>query len=268
MKEMGRAAPKKGHQQAEGVGEKLTYGRYLKLSELLSLQKPLSSPVEHDEVLFIIIHQTYELWFKQVIFELESAIQLMLSHRLEIVLRRFHRISEIFRTLIQQIDILETMSPMDFNRFRDKIDPASGFQSAQFRQLELLAGAKQSDYVKYFEYEPEWKKQIQIRLENPNLHEAFLSLLSKNRLLTKKNDLTTALGHVYRDPKFAMIKQLCESLLQFDEQFTLWRFRHVQMVERIIGMKPGTGGSLGVRYLQTTLDKRFFPEIWEVRTSL
>jgi tryptophan 2,3-dioxygenase len=247
----------------------LTYSSYLKIDELLKLQEPLSVPVAHDELLFITIHQVYELWFKQALFELDSLVVHLVKRDYLHSLRRLERVNEIFRILVSQVDILETMTPLEFNRFRDKLNPASGFQSAQFRELEILGGIDAAEYEKFFELEPEWKASLIQRAKGPNLRDTLFQTLQTEGLL--KNDDTesriNAVVKVYKNPKpDSGLRNLCEQLIRFDEQVVLWRFRHVQMVERMIGMKYGTGGSLGVPYLQTTLKKRFFPELWEART--
>jgi tryptophan 2,3-dioxygenase len=250
--------------------DKVTYSNYLKVDLLISLQVPLSNPVAHDEMLFIVTHQSYELWFKQILFEMEELISLLLRDNLIYAFRLLTRISEIFRVLIQQIDILETMTPVEFNRFRAKLNPASGFQSLQFRELEILAGADPQDYVKLAELNPEWKGRLKTRMENINLRTGLFQLLRARGLLATidADAIRTTLLRIYHEPAFETLNALCEHLIRFDEQFLLWRFRHVQMVERMIGMKMGTGGSLGVPYLSRTLKKRFFPELWEVRTYL
>ncbi len=250
--------------------DNLTYTSYLKVNELLSLQEPLSKPVAHDELLFIVIHQVYELWFKQVIFELESLVQNLDNVHFIQANRNLNRVTTIFRTLIQQIDILETMTTVDFNQFRSHLNPASGFQSMQFRELELLAGADKSDYDKFSDLQPEWKKKLEDRIHKKNLREAFIGLLQKQKLIADSTEAEIVAGvhKVYAEEKHGHLRDLCEGLISFDEQVQLWRFRHVQMVERMIGMKKGTGGSLGVTYLQSTLKKKFFPELWQARTLM
>ena len=252
------------------TGDALTYSKYLKFPDLLSLQKPINDPPAHDEMLFIIIHQSYELWFKQIIFELDALVDYMGRDDLISSFRLLDRICEIFRVLIQQIDIIETMTPVEFNRFRANLHPASGFQSYQFRELELMAGANIEDYQKFSSLEPEWKTMLNTREERQNLKEAFLETLKRNRLLssTSHDEVLSAISRIYATPEMLALQNLCEYLIRFDEQISLWRFRHVQMVERMIGMKPGTGGSLGVSYLAQTLKRRFFPELWEARTGM
>lgn len=261
----------KGHPGAPGYGEGVgpTYSNYLKVDELLKLQQPLSEPVAHDELLFITIHQVYELWFKQVLFELDALVVDLTSRNYLQSLRRIERVNEIFRVLVQQVDILETMTPLEFNRFRSKLNPASGFQSAQFRELEILGGVPIEEYEKFFEMEPEWKAHILARAKRPNLRDTLFETLETEGFLIADSpeNRVQAVLKVYESPKQdSPLRNLCEALIKFDEQVVLWRFRHVQMVERMIGMKHGTGGSLGAPYLRTTLKKRFFPELWDART--
>ena len=251
--------------------QRLTYSTYLKIGELISLQHPQSKPVAHDELLFIVVHQTYELWFKVVIFELDAMIGHLAKDNFLGAYHLLDRVCEVFRVMIQQIDVLETMTPVEFNRFRSHINPASGFQSFQFREFELLAGADPGDYRKFFDLEPEWKARLEARANRPNLRQAFLSVLKRHGLVKNETpeEIQNAILACYSDdPKYRGLQPLCEHLIRFDEQIQLWRFRHVQMVERMIGMKKGTGGSLGVSYLQSTLRKRYFPELWQVRTAM
>jgi tryptophan 2,3-dioxygenase len=249
----------------------LTYGSYLKVDELLSLQDPQSNPVAADELLFIIIHQSYELWFRLVISELDKVVTLLEHQDLIPAFHLLERVSLVFKSLIQQIDILETMTPVAFNQFRAKINPASGFQSWQFRELELLAGGTPQDYSRFASLEPEWFHKLQKRGNQPNLRSSFIKLLQRRKLLSESftpEAFQKALLSIYNKPIQDELQTLCEFLIGFDEQILLWRFRHVQMVERMIGMKHGTGGSLGVPYLESTLRKKFFPELWEARTQM
>ncbi len=249
----------------------LTYSSYLKVADLIALQKPLASPAAHDEMLFIVIHQTYELWFKQIIFEATALLGHLEGDNLIASFRILDRVCEIFHVLIQQVDILETMTPVEFNRFRSNLNPASGFQSIQFRELELMMGADAADYQKFFDLDPEWKSRLLERAASRNLRHAFHDTLARRGFLKTRDEdgLRKAILAVYADvTPDAPLQKLCEYLIQVDEQVGLWRFRHVQMVERMIGMKPGTGGSLGVNYLKSTLRKRFFPELWDARTYM
>lgn len=251
--------------------EKLSYSSYLKVEELLGLQNPLSQPIAHDELLFISIHQVYELWFKVILFELEDLVKQLDKDNLLLALRRCERVNEIFRVLVQQVDILETMTPMEFNRFRSHINPASGFQSRQFREMEILGGIDASEYDKYATLDPEWAQAVKVRSQQPTLRSAFFGMLLRRGLLkaVEPEQISKAILSIYVDEQQeSMVRNLCEQFLRFDELVAMWRFRHVQMVERMIGMKPGTGGSLGVGYLKSTLRKRFFPELWESRTQM
>jgi len=248
----------------------LTYSSYLKVKELLSLQNPLTQPVAHDELLFIIIHQVYELWFKLILFELKSLITTFEKDSVIESFQILKRVAEIFKVLVQQLDILETMTPTDFNKFRSNLNPASGFQSLQFRELEILSGASIADYQKFAPLEPEWLPKLNELASFGNIPNSFRNLLIKRKLIsgTSSDQIREGLLEIYGNSKHRDLQTLCEALLSYDEQLSLWRFRHVQMVERMIGMKKGTGGSLGVSYLAQTLTKRFFPELWDVRTHL
>jgi len=240
-------------------GRKLSYGSYLKIPELLALQQGLSS--EHDELLFIVAHQVYELWFKVVLDELEAARARI--DRDDIFFARHHlrRVYVIERLLVEQIEVLETMSPQDFLAFRSQLAPASGFQSVQFREIEFLSGLKEPAYLARLEATPDEMNRLRRRLEEPSLADAF-------RMLVRRRG-SPPLRDIYTDrERFPDLFDLCEALLDHDETFALWRSRHVLMVERQIGGKPGTGGSSGADYLRSTLGKRFFPELWDVRTTL
>ncbi len=257
----------------------VTYGAYLKIDELLSLQQPRSVGPEHDEILFIVIHQVYELWFKELLHELDRVIALLTadeSHRAQHTLKR---ILTILKVLVSQLDILETMTPLEFLSFRSRLEAASGFQSDQFRQIEFLLGLKRPQVVARF---PEGRARtaLEQRYAAPTLWDAFLHYLAREGYAVPPaqlaRDVTAAiephavvqeiLTNVYRrDPKNA---ELCERLVDLDEGFQEWRYRHVKMVERTIGTKPGTGGSSGAGYLRTTLGHNLFPDLWEIRGRL
>ncbi|HEX6386199.1 MAG TPA: tryptophan 2,3-dioxygenase family protein [Anaerolineae bacterium] len=261
----------------------LTYNDYLKVPQLLQLQQLLSQPPHHDEMLFIVIHQTYELWFKLIVHELEKAIQLMQQQH---VLRAHHfvqRVVEIMRLLVNQIHILETMTAADFLCFRDRLKPASGFQSLQFREIEFLAGLKDRRYLQTFADRPEMHALLERRYQEPDLRTAFyemlrgmgfdvpaeVSLADLEKDENARTQLLAALKQIYQKPIEEMqLYLLSEALVDFDQYLSLWRVHHVHVVERIIGNKPGTGGSSGAGYLRTTLDKRCFPYLWQVRTHL
>jgi tryptophan 2,3-dioxygenase len=240
-------------------GRKLSYGTYLKVPELLALQHGLSE--EHDELLFIVAHQVYELWFKLVLFELEAARDRIDAGDIFFARHNLRRVHVVERLLIEQIDVLETMSPQDFLAFRSQLAPASGFQSVQFREIEFLSGLKEPKYLARIEATPDEVARLHRRLEEPSLEDAFRRLLGRRG--------SPSLLEVFRDREHhGDLFDLCEALLDHDEAFAHWRARHVLMVERQIGGKTGTGGSSGAEYLRTTLGKRFYPELWDVRSQL
>jgi tryptophan 2,3-dioxygenase len=250
--------------------EPLSYGSYLKVDDLLALQQPLSKPAHHDEMLFIIIHQVYELWFKQLLHEIEAVMAALDRDDLPRVSKHFRRIDAIQRLLEQQVDILETMAPQDFNQFRDNLNPASGFQSIQFRELEFMCGVRNEQTLRHIEMNPAQSERLQRRLREPSLYDHVKALLERRGFAAKTHDdLIAAFREIYtHEAEHYGLYLLLEDLIEFDERFLLWRSRHIRMVERMIGSKTGTGGSSGVAYLATTLDRKFFPELWEVRTYL
>jgi tryptophan 2,3-dioxygenase len=252
------------------TGAPLTYGSYLRVDELLALQQPLGDPPHHDELLFIIIHQVYELWFRQMLHEIEAAMRNLNANDLLKVGKNFRRIHAIQRLLEQQVDILETMTPQDFNAFRSQLNPASGFQSAQFREIEYLCGERQNAQSQHLAPTDAERARLDRRLAEPTLYDELKGVLTKRGFAVDTSAaLVASFVTIYeRETDHYDLYLLLEDCIEFDERFLLWRGRHVSMVERMIGMKPGTGGSLGVRYLQSTLQKRFFPELWEMRTLL
>ena len=240
-------------------GRKLSYGTYLKVRELLDLQNGLSR--EHDELLFIVAHQVYELWFKVVLFELEAARDRIDADDMFFALHFLKRVYVIEKLLVEQIDVLETMSPQDFLAFRSQLAPASGFQSVQFREIEFLSGLKEPKYLARLEATSDEMARLRRRLDESSLDEAIRGLLARRG--------SPSLLEIFRDRKHhADLFDLCEALLDHDEAFAHWRARHVLMVERQIGGKTGTGGSSGAEYLRSTLGKRFYPELWDVRSQL
>jgi tryptophan 2,3-dioxygenase len=240
-------------------GRELSYGAYLKVPELLELQKRLSE--EHDELLFIVAHQVYELWFKVILFELEASRDRIEADDLFFARHYLQRVHVIEKLLVEQIEVLETMSPQDFLAFRWKLAPASGFQSVQFREIEFLSGLKEPKYLERLDATPEEMGRLRKRLEQPSVEDAFRALLTRRG--------SPSLLDVFRDREHhGDLFDLCEALLDHDEAFAHWRARHVLMVERQIGGKTGTGGSTGAQYLRNTLGKRFYPELWEVRSQL
>jgi tryptophan 2,3-dioxygenase len=252
-------------------GGRLTYGSYLRLEQLLDQQRLESDPPAHDELLFITIHQVYELWFKQVLHEMTASRDAMLSGQLWKAQHLLRRVHTIERTLIQQVDVLETMTPQDFGEFRHRLSPASGFQSVQFREIEFLSGAKDPSFVKRFRgLSVVEKSRLEQRLAEPTLWDAFLGVLEQAGFSTAdEDDLQKALRTVAGDrSSHAEIWELAEALVQHDELAAAWRARHVVMVERMIGTKPGTGGSSGAGYLRSRLDLRYYPLLWHLRSSL
>lgn len=251
---------------------RLSYGSYLKIPELLELQRLLSSPPAHDELLFIIVHQVYELWFKEVLFELESTRDAMLEGRGRQARHLLERVHTIERVLIEQINVLESMSPQDFLEFRKHLAPASGFQSAQFREIEFISGLKDEGYLERLATDERELTNLKRRLEEPTLWDAFCAFLERAGLPMPAEDVVarrmSLLKMAHDRDAFDDELSLSESLLTHDELFALWRQRHVLMVERQIGSKTGTGGSTGASYLRTTLEKRFYPELWDLRSYL
>jgi tryptophan 2,3-dioxygenase len=250
--------------------ERLSYGSYLQIDDLLDLQRPLSSPAHHDEMLFIVIHQIYELWFKQILHEMGAVIEDLDADELLPVAKHFRRIHTIQRLLEQQVDVLETMTPQEFNAFRDNLNPASGFQSVQFRELEFLCGVRRTETLRYIQTSEAHRARLERRLGEPSLYDKVKDVLARRGFAVGTHDeLIETYKEIYsHTPDHYDLYLLLEDLIEFDERFLLWRGRHVRMVERMIGAKTGTGGSLGAAYLATTLDHRFFPELWEVRTHL
>jgi len=260
-------------------GGLLTYGRYLQLPELLAAQVPQVEPPAHDELLFITVHQAYELWFQQLLHELTAVRDMMLAAgsypqagtdlwRARQWLRRAHVIE---RLLVTQIDVLETMTPQDFLEFRAALAPASGFQSVQFRELEFLSGAKDPRFVARFRALTEAeRRRLDRRLAEPSLWDAYLGLLAARGLPAGDDqEILATLTEVARDRgRHDDLWQLAEDLLAHDELAGLWRARHVQMVERQIGTKSGTGGSTGAPYLRQRVPIRYYPLLWELRDRL
>jgi tryptophan 2,3-dioxygenase len=239
-------------------GRRLHYGSYLHIPELLNLQAGLTEA--HDELLFIIAHQAYELWFKELIHELVAVRAAIDRDDLHAGRHCLRRVSVIEALLVEQVGVLETMAPRDFLAFRSELAPASGFQSTQFREIEFLSGLKDPGYLKTLQSLPDDQARLQRRLDEPSVRDVYTALLQRRG--------TTVLEVYQRPEELVELFDLSEALLDHDEGFSLWRSRHIHMVERQIGDKPGTGGSTGVRYLQTTLNKRFFPELWQVRSRL
>jgi len=221
-------------------------------------------------MLFIIIHQVYELWFKQVLHELDATMAAIDNDDLLRVAKHFRRIHAIQRLLEQQVDILETMTPQEFNQFRDNLNPASGFQSVQFRELEFACGLRRTDVLQWIELDESQRARLQRRSDEPSLYDRVKALLRRRGFAVDDSAaIVESYRQIYANAQANYdLYLLLEDLIEFDERFLLWRGRHVRMVERMIGQKQGTGGSPGARYLESTLAHRFFPELWEVRTYL
>jgi tryptophan 2,3-dioxygenase len=266
---------------------RLTYGGYLKVRDLISLQHLLSDPPQHDEMLFIIIHQVYELWFKELLHELDTIIQRLNEDAPLAAHRLVRRCIEIERVLVDQIAVLETMMPTDFLAFRDHLMPASGFQSSQFREIEYASGLKDARFLKNYDSGTPERAKLEARLSQPSLVDAFYSMLrrrgfdlpevsatagehpSSHEQEKAEQQRISELKRIYQNAeKHYELFLLTESLIEYDEMFSMWRLRHVKMVERMIGSKTGTGGSEGAAYLKRTVERTFFPELWELRSYL
>ena len=263
--------------------DRLTYDGYLCLDALLSAQKPLSEPAHHDEMLFIIQHQTSELWMKLIVHELEAAIRYLGEDRPGPTSKTLSRIKQVQRQLFEQWAVLETLTPTEYAEFRDVLGHASGFQSLQYRLVEFLLGNKNAHMLKVFKYDPVLQQRLEDVLKGPSLYDQFLRYLSRwdhaipgellNRDVsqphTSHSELLPVFARIYNDPRrFWAEYDLCEKLVDVEESFQLWRFRHMKTVERIIGYKMGTGGSTGVSFLKKALELTFFPELLEVRTHI
>ena len=264
------------------MSKALTYANYLRIDELLNLQIPKSdSPhgPEHDEMLFIIIHQVYELWFKEILHEIDFLITLLHTNEPARAAHITRRVLAILKTVVAQLDVLETMTPLEFNSFRSFLESASGFQSAQFREIEFVFGYKRSTLFQHYAEDSGGRKKLEQRYTQPGLWDAFLSYLHLNgyavpadqlnrdvtQPLSPSPELQQILIDVYRHN--APVSNICENLIDMDEGFQEWRYRHAKMVERTIGSKVGSGGSSGAAYLTATI-KPFFPDLWIIRSQL
>jgi tryptophan 2,3-dioxygenase len=258
----------------------VTYGSYLKIDELLSLQQPRSAGPEHDEMLFIVIHQVYELWFKELLHEFDRVMRLLEQDETHRAQHTLKRILTILKVMVAQLDILETMTPLEFLTFRQRLDAASGFQSDQFRQMEFVLGVKSEQAIARFPDGSRARAALQRRFGEPTLWDAFLHYRARERYAIPRahlerrpdapvepsEEIQQILVEVYRrDVKNA---ELCERLVDLDEGVQEWRYRHVKMVERTIGTKHGTGGSAGAAYLQETVGRPIFPDLWAIRAQL
>ncbi|MBI1827353.1 MAG: tryptophan 2,3-dioxygenase [Planctomycetes bacterium] len=258
----------------------LTYWTYLHLEELLQLQEPRSSPPEHDEMLFIIIHQTYELWFKLLLHELDKVKCDLSSGDLYAAIHTFQRSRTVMKTLVQQVDILETMTPMSFTSFRNRLDTASGFQSALFRELEFVLGYKRPEMMKYQAADAPHRAEAERRLRECSVVDHFYDFLERRgvqipkAVRSKPTESSNEPNVQVQEGLFTLYKSspdvaiLFELMTDFDEGLQEWRYRHIKLVERTIGAKHGTGGSLGVEFLKQSLFKPVFADLWAIRHRL
>jgi tryptophan 2,3-dioxygenase len=268
---------------ATDLKDRLTYSGYLGLDRLLSAQQPLSDPPHHDEMLFIIQHQTTELWLKLLLHELGAALEHVRCDQLEPCFKILARVKQIQRQLFEQWAVLETLTPSEYAEFRGVLGGASGFQSPLYRALEFLLGNKNADMLKVFAHDPDIHEWLKAYLEQPSLYDEFLRYLSRRGLPVPAEKVerdwaepyeahagvTEVFRLIYTDPDTHWdAYEMSEKLIDIEESFQLWRFRHMKTVERIIGHKRGTGGSSGVSFLKRALDLQFFPELIDVRTEI
>lgn len=263
--------------------QRLTYGGYLQLDRLLSAQSPLSDPPHHDEMLFIVQHQVSELWLKLVVHELSAALGHLQADRFGPTQKILARVKQVQRQLFEQWAVLETLTPNEYAEFRPVLGQSSGFQSLQYRMVEFLLGNKNAAMLKVFDYDPESQARLRGMLEAPSLYDEFLRYLSRqghdvpqsvlqrdfSQPHRRNPELLPMFARIYADPGAHWAEYaLCEQLLDVEQSFQLWRFRHMKTVERIIGFRKGTGGSSGVGFLKQALELTFFPELLDVRTEL
>ena len=260
-----------------------SYGGYLSLDRLLAAQHPRSSPPHHDEMLFIIQHQTSELWMKLLIHELSAAIEHVRADRLDPCFKILARAKQVQRQLFEQWAVLETLTPSEYAQFREVLGPASGLQSYQFRAIEFLLGNKNPRMLEVHRHDPAIHAWLKGLMERPSLYDEFLRLLARRGLpvppecverdwsqpYRKHDGVVAAFKVIYEDPRTHWdAYDMCEKLVDVEENFQLWRFRHIKTVERVIGFKRGTGGTAGVSFLKKTLDAALFPELLDVRTEI
>ena len=265
------------------LSESTTYSDYLHLDAILSAQHPRSPSAHHDEMLFIIQHQTSELWMKLLLHELDAAVELVRADKLDASFKIFARVAQIQRMLFEQWSVLETMTPSEYLGFRDVLGKSSGFQSYQYRAIEFVLGNKDANMIKPYAEGSETRAVLDARLAKPSLYDEFLRYLArhghgipedrKERDWTLPYEGSPAVLAVFRriyedSSRYWTEYDMCEKLVDIEERFQLWRFRHMTTVKRIIGYRPGTGGSSGVGFLKQALDLTFFPELWDVRTEL
>jgi tryptophan 2,3-dioxygenase len=258
----------------------LTYASYLHLEELLKLQQPRSSPPEHDEMIFIIVHQAYELWFKLQLHEFEKIQVDFRAGRTYQAISGFKRVRTIMKLMVEQVDVIETLTPVSFNSFRDRLDTASGFQSYQFREFEFLLGYRRADLLKYFPERSAGRVALERRLHEPSVVDAFYDYLAQHgvpipdELRTREATLPSVANEAVQEGILSLyttqpdVQILFELMTDFDEGFQEWRYRHIKLVERSIGSKRGTGGSLGVEFLKKSLFHPVFPDLWAIRHKL
>jgi len=260
-----------------------SYAGYLCLDQILSAQKPRSPHGHHDEMLFIIQHQTSELWMKLMIHELDASIELVRNDKLDLCFKVLARVAHVQRMLFEQWSVLETMTPSEYLGFRDTLGPASGFQSYQYRAIEFALGNKSESSLRAFQHAPEIHDDLCLRLRRPSLYDEFLRYLSRKGMPIPENrverdfslpysssaEVVRVFRTIYEDTeRYWSEYDMCEKLVDIEERFQLWRFRHMTTVKRVIGFRHGTGGSSGVPFLKKALDLVFFPELWDVRTEL
>jgi tryptophan 2,3-dioxygenase len=265
------------------VADDLDYKGYLKLDELLQLQQPLAQPPSHDETLFIVVHQVFELWFRLLLHEIDKIFELLDAGDVIESERLIRRLTSIVRLFIPKLSVLETMMPSDFIQFRDRLRPASGFQSVQFREIEFASGLKDRKYMGMFKDNVEATARLEKRLGEPAFWDHFVGLLKRQgyNVEDEESQRRAIVGIYQRDGDHAL-RILCEAMIEYDEMFSLWREHHIRMAQRMIGSKPGTGqgivqstygktspmGTIGVDYLVQTLTKKFFPVLWAARTEM
>ncbi len=265
------------------LSDRLTYDGYLRLDTLLGAQQPLSDPPHHDEMLFIIQHQTSELWMKLIIHELTAAREHLRHDRLEPCFKILARVKQVQQQLFNQWAVLETLTPSEYAQFRGVLGHASGFQSRQFRELEFMLGNKDAGYLTVFEHDPPTHARLTEALQTPSIYDEFLRYLNRqghpvpperverdwSAAYEQHPGVVAVFKTIYEDTKRHWAAyDMCEKLVDVEENFQLWRFRHLKTVERVIGYKPGTGGSSGVSFLRKAMDFRLFPELIEVRTYI
>ncbi len=263
------------------LGSSLSYGQYLQLDKILGAQKPLT--YEHDEMMFIIVHQTSELWMRLMLQELHGVVDCVRRDDLDPSFKMLQRVARVQEQLIATWDVLSTMTPFEYSAFRNALGRSSGFQSLQYRMLEFLLGNKQAQLIEVHRHDPQGYAELQRALGAPSLYDEVLSLMSRRgygippEYLTRdftqpyvpsKQVAGAWLGVYHNAQKDWDLYELAERLVDLDQKFQLWRCHHLKTVERIIGYKPGTGGTGGVSYLAKALELKFFPELWQVRTSM